>query len=86
MSFDNPDHCVGNEGADPVGCVENGPPSPGRMSSQRTVLQVSRYRYTFDSSKPVGSRLVSVTMPDGTALDVSASFQVAVTGPYIKRR
>lgn len=42
-------------------------------------LQVSGIRYTFDSSKPVGSRLVSVTMPDGTALDVSASFQVAVT-------
>lgn len=42
-------------------------------------LQVSGIRYTFDSSKPIGSRLVSVTMPDGTALDVSASFQVAVT-------
>lgn len=42
-------------------------------------LQVSGLRYTFDSSKPAGSRLVSVTLPDGTALDLEADCQVAVT-------
>lgn len=42
-------------------------------------LQVSGIRYTFDSSKPAGSRLVSVTMPDGTDLDLNAYCQVAVT-------
>ena len=42
-------------------------------------LQVSGLQYLFDSSKPVGSRLVSVTMPDGTALDLNANYQVAVT-------
>lgn len=42
-------------------------------------LQVSGLCYTFDSSKPAGSRLVSVTLPDGTDLDPNASYQVAVT-------
>lgn len=42
-------------------------------------LQVSGINYTFDSSKPVGSRLVSVTLPDGTQLDRDASCRVAVT-------
>ncbi len=42
-------------------------------------LQVSGLRYTFDSSRPAGSRLVSVTLPDGQDLDLSADYQVAVT-------
>lgn len=42
-------------------------------------LQVSGLQYAFDSGKPAGSRLVSVTMPDGTALDRSAAYRVAVT-------
>ncbi len=42
-------------------------------------LQVSGINYTFDSRKPVGSRLVSVTLPDGTELSRDASCQVAVT-------
>ncbi len=42
-------------------------------------LQVSGIHYTFDSSKPAGSRLVSVKIPDGTDLDPKAEYQVAVT-------
>ncbi len=42
-------------------------------------LQVSGIHYTFDSSKPAGSRLVSAALPDGTALDLNAQYQVAVT-------
>ena len=42
-------------------------------------LQVSGLCYTFDSSKPAGSRLVGVTLPDGTDLDPNAGYQVAVT-------
>ena len=42
-------------------------------------LQVSGIQYTFDSGKEAGSRLESVTMPDGTDLDPNASYQVAVT-------
>lgn len=41
-------------------------------------LQVSGLRYTFDSSKPVGGRLVEVTLADGTALDKNGVYQVAV--------
>ena len=42
-------------------------------------LQVSGLRYTFDSRKPAGSRLMSVTLPDGTDLDPEAAYRVAVT-------
>ena len=42
-------------------------------------LQVSGVHYTFDSAKPAGSRLVSVALPDGTALDPDGRYRVAVT-------
>lgn len=42
-------------------------------------LQISGLNYIFDSSKPAGNRLVSVTLPDGKALDRNESYQVAVT-------
>ncbi|MDO5602768.1 MAG: 5'-nucleotidase, partial [Oscillospiraceae bacterium] len=42
-------------------------------------LQISGLKYVFDSGKPAGSRLVSVTTPEGKALDLNASYQVAVT-------
>lgn len=42
-------------------------------------LQVSGIHYTFDSSKPAGSRLLGVTTPDGKELDINASYQVVVT-------
>ena len=41
-------------------------------------LQVSGLRYTFDSSLPVGRRLVEVTLADGTALADDTTYQVAV--------
>lgn len=42
-------------------------------------LQISGLHYSFDSSKPAGSRLIEVTLPDGTALNRNSSYQVAVT-------
>ncbi|MBS7007270.1 5'-nucleotidase C-terminal domain-containing protein [Anaerostipes sp.] len=43
-------------------------------------LQVSKgMNYTFDSSKPAGSRIVSVTMSDGSALKLDERYKVAVT-------
>lgn len=42
-------------------------------------LQVSGLRYIFDSSEPAGSRLVSVTMSDGTELNPEENYQVALT-------
>lgn len=42
-------------------------------------LQVAGMQYTFDSRKPVGSRLISVTLNEGKELDRSAYYQVALT-------
>lgn len=40
-------------------------------------LQVSGLKYTFDSSKPEGSRVLSVTTADGKALDLKKTYTVA---------
>lgn len=40
-------------------------------------LQISGLKYTFDSSKPEGSRILSVTMADGKALDMKKAYTVA---------
>lgn len=42
-------------------------------------LQVSGIHYTFDSSKPIGSRLQSVVLHDGTAIQRNQFYTVAVT-------
>lgn len=42
-------------------------------------LQVSGLQYTFDSTKPAGSRIVSVTLSDGTEVDADTRCQIAVT-------
>ena len=41
-------------------------------------LQVSGLHYSFDSSKPPKERLIGVTLPDGTPIDESAAYTVAV--------
>ena len=41
-------------------------------------LQVSGIHYTFDSSKAPEERLISATLPDGTPIDESAVYTVAV--------
>lgn len=41
-------------------------------------LQISGLHYVFDSSKPRGSRMVSVSLPDGTPIDLKANYQLAV--------
>lgn len=40
-------------------------------------LQVSGLKYTFDSTKPEGSRILSVTMANGKALDLKKTYTVA---------
>ncbi len=39
--------------------------------------QVSGIHYTFDGSKPAGERIVSVTLPDGTPLDMDGWYTLA---------
>ena len=51
-----------------------------RADGSATLLQVSGLSYTYDASNPVGSKIVSVTLPDGTALDPAATYTVAVNG------
>lgn len=59
--------------------LENAVSSVGNERTGGRFLQVSGLHYTFDSGKPVGSRLVSVTLPDGTAADLQGRYQVAVS-------
>jgi len=42
-------------------------------------LQISGFRFTFDASRPAGSRVVSVTLNDGTAVPNSAGTTLTVT-------
>ena len=42
-------------------------------------LQISGFRFTYDASKPNGSRVVSVTLNDGTAVPNSPSVTLTAT-------
>lgn len=42
-------------------------------------LQISGFRFTYDAARPAGSRVVSVTLNDGTAIPNSAGFTVSAT-------
>jgi 2',3'-cyclic-nucleotide 2'-phosphodiesterase (5'-nucleotidase family) len=44
------------------------------------VLQVSGLRYSYDLSRPAGSRITGVTLDGGSALDPSARYSVVVEG------
>ncbi len=41
------------------------------------ILQVSGLEFSYNSMNPAGQRITSVTLPDGTALDRSATYTVA---------
>ena len=41
-------------------------------------LQVSGLRYTFDSAREPGARLLEATLPDGTPIDEAAAYTVAI--------
>ncbi|ONI39595.1 hypothetical protein AN639_06035 [Candidatus Epulonipiscium fishelsonii] len=41
-------------------------------------LQVSGLSYKFDGSKPAGERMISVTMPDGTPLELDKTYKVVI--------
>lgn len=45
-------------------------------SADGRFLQISGFRFTYDASKPAGSRIVSVVLDDGTAVPNSAAFSV----------
>ncbi|ABG03282.1 5'-Nucleotidase-like protein [Rubrobacter xylanophilus DSM 9941] len=41
------------------------------------ILQVSGLEFSYDASRPAGQRITSVTLPDGTPIDRSATYTVA---------
>jgi 5'-nucleotidase len=51
-----------------------------RADGSATILQVSGLEYTYNAANPVGSKIVSVTLPDGSSLDPTATYTVAVNG------
>jgi 2',3'-cyclic-nucleotide 2'-phosphodiesterase (5'-nucleotidase family) len=60
--------------------LENGVsgwPTDGRFP------QVSGFRFTFDPTKPVGSRILSVTLPDGTPIARDATVYTVTTVDYM---
>lgn len=76
--FDNRIIVVEMDGQTVWDMLENGLSTCTEEFPGGQFLQISGLHYTFDSSKPAGSRLVSVTWPDGTVLERSERFQVAV--------
>ena len=41
------------------------------------ILQISGLKFSYDSRKPAGERITSVTLPDGTLIDRGATYTVA---------
>ena len=49
-----------------------------QFGADRTrILQVSGLEFSYNSTNPAGQRITSVTLPDGTPLDRSATYTVA---------
>jgi 5'-nucleotidase len=44
------------------------------------MLQVSGIRYTWDGQKPVGEKVVKLSLQDGTAIQKNKSYTVAAIG------
>lgn len=75
LPFDNKVTLVEVTGQTVWDALENGisgyPATDGRFP------QISGLSYTFDGAKPAGERLISVTMEDGTPLDLNAWYKLA---------
>lgn len=71
MPFDNTIVTEVLTGADVKTALEQG------LRNER-ITQVSGIRYTIDMKQPAGSRVVSVTLADGTPLDPAKTYRVAV--------
>jgi 5'-nucleotidase len=48
------------------------------QSNQTRMLQISGLKYTWDSKKPIGEKVVDIYLPDGTKLDPNAEYTVTV--------
>jgi 5'-nucleotidase len=61
--------------------LENG--LSGNYPSEGRFPQISGFKFSFDSSKPVGSRIVSVTKNDGTAIAKDQTVYTLTTLDFI---
>ncbi len=76
LPFDNKLMKVEVDGKTVREALENGvKPYP---SAAGQFLQVSGLRYTFDPAKPAGSRIVDVTMDNGSPLDPAKKYTVVI--------
>ncbi len=75
LPFDNKVTLVEVTGQTVWDALENG--VAGYPATNGKFPQVSGLSYTFDGSKPAGERLVSVTMADGSALDLEKWYTLA---------
>lgn len=75
LPFDNKVTLVEVTGQTVWDALENG--VSGYPDTYGQFPQVSGIYYTFDGSKPAGERIVSVTLPDGTPLDMDGWYTLA---------
>ena len=75
LPFDNKVTLIEVTGQTVWDALENG--VSGYPETYGQFPQVSGIHYTFDGSKPAGERIVSVTLPDGTPLDMDAWYTLA---------
>lgn len=75
LPFDNKVTLVEVTGQTVWDALENG--VDGYPTTNGKFPQVSGIKYTFDGSKPAGERIVSVTLGDGTPLDLDAWYTLA---------
>ncbi len=75
LPFDNKVTLVEVTGQTVWDALENG--VDGYPATNGKFPQVSGIKYTFDGSKPAGERIVSVTLEDGTPLDLDAWYTLA---------
>ena len=68
-------------GANLWAALENG--VGGNYPADGRFPQVSGFKFSFDASKPVGSRIVSVTKNDGTAIPKDSTVYTLTTLDYI---
>jgi len=71
MPFDNKTVTSAMTGKDIVALLEQG------CTLSKGMLQISGLTFTYDSSKPEYSRVVEVTMADGTLIDLEKEYTIA---------
>lgn len=76
LPFDNKLMKVEVDGKTVWEALENGVKAYPGAAGQ--FLQVSGIKYTFDPSKEAGSRIVDITMSDGTKLDLEKKYTVVI--------